>query len=60
VTTKSFFREPFKKKRCLMPVSGYYEWDDTPGGARSWLTGRHLVRLGVQSPPRLAPLTRCS
>lgn len=23
VTTKSFFREPFKKKRCLMPVSGY-------------------------------------
>jgi len=26
VTTKPFFREPFKKKRCLMPVSGYYEW----------------------------------
>jgi putative SOS response-associated peptidase YedK len=25
VTTKPFFREPFKKKRCLMPVSGYYE-----------------------------------
>lgn len=32
VTTKPFFREPFKKKRCLMPVSGYYEWEDTPGG----------------------------
>jgi hypothetical protein len=26
------FREPFKKKRCLMPVSGYYEWEDTLGG----------------------------
>jgi putative SOS response-associated peptidase YedK len=32
VTTKAFFREPFKKRRCLMPVSGYYEWQDTPGG----------------------------
>ena len=26
VTTKPFFREPFKKKRGLMPVSGFYEW----------------------------------
>ena len=32
VTTKPFFREPFKKKRCLMPVSGYYEWQDTQDG----------------------------
>jgi hypothetical protein len=32
VTTKPFFREPYKKKRCLMPVSGYYEWEDTSGG----------------------------
>jgi putative SOS response-associated peptidase YedK len=32
VATKPFFREPFKQKRCLMPVSGYYEWEDTPGG----------------------------
>jgi putative SOS response-associated peptidase YedK len=36
VTTKPFFREPFKKKRCLMPVSGYYEWQDTPGGNQPW------------------------
>src|SRR5258708_36373423 len=27
-----FFREPFKKKRCLIPISGYYEWEDTRGG----------------------------
>jgi hypothetical protein len=26
VTTKPFFREPFQKRRCLMPVSGYFEW----------------------------------
>jgi putative SOS response-associated peptidase YedK len=32
VTTKPFFREPFRKKRCLIPVSGYYEWEDTSGG----------------------------
>jgi putative SOS response-associated peptidase YedK len=32
VATKPFFREPFKNKRCLMPVSGYYEWQDAPEG----------------------------
>jgi putative SOS response-associated peptidase YedK len=36
VTTKPFFREPFRSKRCLMPVSGYYEWQDTPGGKQPW------------------------
>jgi putative SOS response-associated peptidase YedK len=36
VTTKPFFREPFKSRRCLMPVSGYYEWQDTPSGKQPW------------------------
>jgi len=36
VTTKPFFREPFKQRRCLMPVSGYYEWQDTPHGKQPW------------------------
>ena len=36
VTTKPFFREPFKKKRCLMPASGYFEWQDTPGDKQPW------------------------
>ena len=41
VTTKPFFREPFKTKRCLMPVSGYYEWQDTPGGKQpNYFTAR--------------------
>jgi putative SOS response-associated peptidase YedK len=26
VETKPFFRGAFKRNRCLMPVSGYYEW----------------------------------
>src|SRR5262245_41854827 len=36
VETKPFFREPFKKRRCLMPVSGYFEWQDTPHGKQPW------------------------
>jgi putative SOS response-associated peptidase YedK len=30
------FRNAFKRKRCLIPVSGYYEWQDTPGGKQPW------------------------
>ena len=36
VETKPFFREPFKQRRCLLPLSGYYEWQDTPGGKQPW------------------------
>lgn len=36
VETKPFFREPFKQRRCLMPLSGYYEWQDTPTGKQPW------------------------
>ncbi len=36
VATKPFFRGPFKRTRCLIPVSGYYEWQDTPGGRQPW------------------------
>ena len=36
VTTKPFFRDAFKRTRCLIPVSGYYEWQNTPGGKQPW------------------------
>jgi putative SOS response-associated peptidase YedK len=36
VTTKPFFGEPFQERRCLMPVSGYYEWQDTAVGKQPW------------------------
>jgi putative SOS response-associated peptidase YedK len=36
VAQKPFFRGPFKRNRCLIPVSGYYEWQDTPGGKQPW------------------------
>src|SRR3981081_1078288 len=32
VTTKPFFRAAFKRTRCIIPASGYYEWQDTPDG----------------------------
>jgi putative SOS response-associated peptidase YedK len=41
VETKPFFRDAFKRTRCLIPMSGYYEWQDTPGGKQPWyFTGR--------------------
>ena len=36
VQDKATFRGPFKRTRCLIPVSGYYEWQDTPGGKQPW------------------------
>jgi putative SOS response-associated peptidase YedK len=36
VATKPFFRDAFKRTRCLIPVSGYFEWQDTPGGKQPW------------------------
>jgi putative SOS response-associated peptidase YedK len=36
VTTKPFFRSAFKRTRCLIPVSGYYEWEDRPDGKQPW------------------------
>jgi putative SOS response-associated peptidase YedK len=26
ITEKAFFREPIKKRRCLVPADGFYEW----------------------------------
>jgi putative SOS response-associated peptidase YedK len=36
IAEKPMFRSAFKRKRCLIPVSGYYEWQDTPGGKQPW------------------------
>ena len=32
VETEPFFRDGFKRNRCLIPTSGYCEWQDTPAG----------------------------
>jgi putative SOS response-associated peptidase YedK len=31
VATKPSFRSAFKRKRCLIPVDGFYEWKAVPG-----------------------------
>jgi putative SOS response-associated peptidase YedK len=36
VAEKPMFRGAFKRTRCLIPVSGYYEWQDMPGGKQPW------------------------
>jgi putative SOS response-associated peptidase YedK len=32
VQTKPFFRDAFKRSRCLIPASRYYEWKAEAGG----------------------------
>jgi putative SOS response-associated peptidase YedK len=36
VETKSVFRDAFERTRCLVPMSGYYEWQNTPSGKQPW------------------------
>lgn len=36
VETKPFFRDAFKRTRCLIPASGYFEWQTTPAGKQPW------------------------
>src|SRR5262245_25845000 len=36
VETKPVFRDAFKRSRCLIPMSGYYEWRNTPSGKQPW------------------------
>jgi putative SOS response-associated peptidase YedK len=36
IVEKPMFRESFKRRRCLMPVSRYYEWADTPDGKQPY------------------------
>jgi putative SOS response-associated peptidase YedK len=36
VASKPVFRDAFSRTRCLIPASGYYEWQDTPGGEQPY------------------------
>jgi putative SOS response-associated peptidase YedK len=36
VETKPFFRDAFKRSRCLIPASGYYEWKAEAGGKQPY------------------------
>jgi putative SOS response-associated peptidase YedK len=45
VVAKPFFRDAFKRTRCLIPISGYFEWQDTPGGKQPWYFTANCRRL---------------
>lgn len=34
--TAASFRDPFRRRRCLIPALGWYEWQQTPAGKLSW------------------------
>jgi putative SOS response-associated peptidase YedK len=36
VADKPMFRSAFKRTRCLIPASGYYEWQNTPTGKQPY------------------------
>jgi len=36
VATKPMFRDAFKRSRCVIPASGYYEWQPTPTGKQPY------------------------
>ena len=40
VETKPFFRDAFKRNRCLIPMSGYYEWQNTTDGSSLGISRR--------------------
>lgn len=37
VAEKPSFRDSFKKRRCLIPADGFYEWQKTDGRKQPWL-----------------------
>ena len=36
VATSASFKTPFRRHRCLIPASGWYEWQATPSGKQPW------------------------
>lgn len=51
VATAASFREPFRKRRCLIPAMGWYEWQELPGGNLPWFLhgadGKILALAGL-------------
>jgi putative SOS response-associated peptidase YedK len=39
VDTKPAFREPFRQRRCLVPVENFYEWQKTAKGKQPYAVG---------------------
>jgi putative SOS response-associated peptidase YedK len=52
VAEKPMFRDSFERRRCLIPVSGYYEWVTMPTGKQPYYftrrDGRVITIAGIQ------------
>ena len=48
---KSVFRNSVRRRRCLIPIDGYYEWQTTESGKQPWFitgqSGKGLVLAGL-------------
>lgn len=65
--SKPLFADSMRRRRCLIPAAGYYEWDHTGGSGEKylfslpdaeplWLAGLYRLRDGIQ--PEFTVLTR--
>ncbi len=41
VFDKPSFRQAVRRRRCLLPASGFYEWQATPSGKQPWYVSPH-------------------
>ena len=51
IENRPAFREAFQRRRCLVPVDGFYEWKKTAANARS--VSRRAARSAVTTPEPL-------
>ncbi len=51
---KPAFRQAFKKRRCLVPADGFYEWQGPPGQKQPWHIG-----MADDGPFTMAGLWEC-
>ncbi len=65
IRLKPMFRRAYGKRRCIVPVDGFFEWQATKGGKQPYAiamkTGRHLVlrafgKIGKTQRAGLSPL----
>ena len=52
ITEKPSFRNAFRRRRCLVPASGYYEWIKRPDGSKQ----PYLIRMNDNHPFAMAGL----
>lgn len=59
ILRNAVFRRAFERRRCLVPVDGFYEWQRLSDRRRPWFLqardGQPLVLAGIWSPWRDAP-----